>query len=125
MKENMTFSELHAEAVTECGQSTLMLSQVMLNDKLEREGREEFQQDKFSTCMDRGITLYMPYYDHKNETHRKFANLYGLIIANHRQEKHEEDKDDEIAEYLQVVHSGFIEDSAERVEMASRDWWAS
>lgn len=119
----MTFLELHAESCRECGQSEIMLRQVLLNDTLEREGREEFIQDNFGTCMERGITLYMPYYDSKNPVHVKYANLYGLTIANHRSEIHVEDRKDEIELYTGEILSGF-KDGQERVEMAAKVWWA-
>ena len=118
----MTFKELHAEAVRECGQSEIMLKQVLLNDANERAGQEEYKQDKFGTCMERGIVLYMPYYDSENLTHVKYANLYGLTIANHRSEIHVEDRKDEIEIYTGEVITGF-EDGAERVEMAVKSWW--
>lgn len=120
----MTFKELHIEAVIECGQSNIMLRQVLLNDRLEKDGLDDFKQDNFDTCLERGITVYMPYYDPKNPIHVKYANLYGLAIANHRSEIHVEDKKDEIEDYTGKVLSRF-EDGAEMVEMATRSWWAS
>ncbi len=64
----MTFNELHAESCRECGQSNIMFKQVMINDRLEREGIEDFKQDKFNNCLDRAVAIYMPYYDPKNVT---------------------------------------------------------
>ena len=119
----MTFNDLHVDAVARCRQSDVMLKQIFLNDRLEKEGLDDFKQDNFSDCRERAITIYMPYFDSRNETHRKFANLYALTIANHRSEIHVEDRNDEIAEYKQVVLSGFT-DGEKRVEMASRRWWA-
>ena len=121
----MTFKELHAEAVRECGQSEIMLKQVLLNDANERADQEEYKQDKFGTCMERGITLYMPYYDSENPTHVKYANLYGLTIANHRSEIHSEDSDDEIGVYESEVAYRFEGQMGSKyIEMATKSWWA-
>ncbi len=118
----MQFNQLHAEACRECGQSDMMLKQVMLNDRLEREGLADFKQDNFENCLDRSVAIWMPYYDPKNATHEKYGNLYALTVANHRSEIHTEDRADEIEVYGVVVQTGFV-DGDERQEMASRSWW--
>jgi len=119
----MDFKDLHLEACMECGQSEVMLKQVKLNDRIEREGQEEFTQDNFKNCLERAITIYMPYFDENNAVHVKYANLYALCIANHRSEIHSEDRVDEIEEYKGVVFSGF-EDAEKMVELGTRRWWA-
>ena len=118
----MDFKDLHAQSCRECGQSEIMLKQVQLNDRIEREDQDEFTQDNFENCLERAITVYMPYYDADNEVHVKYANLYALSIANHRSEIHVEDKKDEIGRYTAVVLEGF-EDGEEMVEMGTKSWW--
>lgn len=118
----MTFTDLHAEACRECGQSNIMFNQVMINDRLEREGLADFKQNKFDNCLDRAIAIYMPYYEEGNVIHEKYANLYALCIGNHRSDPHKEDRADEIKIYRVVVQTGFV-DGDERVEMAAKSWW--
>ena len=119
---DMTFNELHAEACRECGQSNRMFGQVLLNEQLEREGLEEFKQDKSTSCLDRAIKIYMPYFDPNRVEHVKYANLYALAIANHRLESHNEEMKDDIEVYKVMVKTSF-EDGEERVERAVRGWW--
>ncbi len=120
--DSMTWNDLHAEACRECGQDNLIFQKVQLNDKAERDGKEEFAQDKFENCLDRAKAIYMPYYKEGNVIHEKYANLYALAIANHRSEIHSEDRADEIEVYTIVVQTGFI-DGDERVEMGIKSWW--
>lgn len=120
----MTFTDLHAEACRECGQSNIMFKQVLLNNRLEKEDLPDFKQENFENCLDRAIAIWMPYYDPENVTHEKYANLYALSIANHRSGIHMEDRADEIKGYGVVVQTSFV-DGDERQEMASRGWWDS
>jgi len=121
----MDFKDLHLEACMECGQSEVMLKQVKLNDRIEREGQEEFSQDNFKNCLDRAITIYMPYYDEDNAVHVKYANLYALCIANHRSEIHSEDRVDEIGTYeAEVAYRFEGQTGSEFIEMArKKSWW--
>lgn len=119
----MTFNDLHAAACAECGQSDLMLKQVLLNDSLEREGRKEFKQERFENCLERAISIYMPYCNPKDTNHVKYGNLYALSVANHRSEFHDEDRADEIGSYTAVILSSF-EDGESMVENGMRRWWA-
>lgn len=119
----MDFKDLHVESCRECGQSDIMLKQIQLNDRIEREDQDEFTQDNFENCLERAIAVYMPYYDADNKVHVKYANLYALCIANHRSEIHSEDRVDEIGKYEAIVLEGF-EDGEKMVENAVRRWWA-
>ncbi len=119
----ITWNDLHAEACRECGQDNLIFQKVLVNDKAERDGKEEFAQEKFDNCLDRAKTIYMPYYEEGNVIHEKYLNLYALAVANHRSEIHLEDRADEIEVYTIVVQTGFV-DGDEMAERAKRSWWA-